>query len=159
MPARKKARRTAARNTRRRTARKTRRLVRRKMPETLRLRTAAPGFTVNDIDRSLAWYRDVLGFTVKDRWEEGGKLMGVELLAGGVTFYLSQDDWKKGRDRRKGEGFSIYCTTAQKVDDLAAAIKQRGGTLQQEPRDQPWGGRDFAVRDPDGFRITISSGG
>lgn len=157
MPARKRARRAAARKTRRRTARKTRRLVRRKTPETLRLRAAFPGFTVNDIDRSLAWYRDVLGFTVKDRWERDGKLMGVELVAGGVTFYLSQDDWKKGRDRKKGEGFSIYCTTAQTVDALASAIKERGGTLQQEPRDQPWGARDFAVTDPDGFRITISS--
>jgi lactoylglutathione lyase len=130
----------------------------RKKPETVRLRTAAPGFTVDDIDRSLAWYRDVLGFTVKDRWEQDGKLTGVELLAGSVSFYLSQDDWKKGRDRKKGEGFSIYCTTAQNVDELAAAIKARGGTLAEEPRDRAWGARDFSVRDPDGFKITISSG-
>jgi uncharacterized glyoxalase superfamily protein PhnB len=157
MPARSKARRTAARKTRRRAARKTRRLVQRKRPETLRLRTASPGFTANDLGRSLAWYRDVLGFTVKDRGEENGKLMWVELVAGGVTFYVSQDDWKKGRDRKKGEGFSLYCTTGQNVDDLAAAIKARGGALAQEPRDTPWGTRDFAVTDPDGFRITIGS--
>jgi uncharacterized glyoxalase superfamily protein PhnB len=157
MATRKRARRTAARKTRRRTARKTRRLVQRRKPETLRLKAASPGFTVDDIDRSLPWYRDVLGFTVKERFEKDGKLMGVELVAGSTTFYISQDDWKKGRDRKKGQGFSIYCTTGQNVDDLAAAIKARGGTLAQEPRDQPWGTRDFAVTDPDGFRITISS--
>jgi uncharacterized glyoxalase superfamily protein PhnB len=129
----------------------------RKQPETLRLRGAAPSFTVNDVEKSLAWYRDVLGFVVKDRWEHDGKLAGVELAAGGVTFMLGQDDWKKGKNRVKGEGFRIFCTTAQDVDELAERIKGRGGKLDQEPRDEPWGVRDFAVVDPDGFKITIST--
>lgn len=131
--------------------------VRRQQPESLRMRSAAPGFTVNDIEKSIAWYRDVLGFVVKERWEHEGKLAGVELLAGGVRFMLGQDDWEKGRGRVKGEGFRIYCTTVQDVDRVAAQIKARGGTLTQEPRDQPWGIRDFAVADPDGFKITIGA--
>ena len=35
----------------------------------LRLASAGPALTVNDIQKSLAWYRDVLGFTVGERWE------------------------------------------------------------------------------------------
>ena len=128
----------------------------RHQPETLRLRSAAAGFTVNDIEKSVAFYRDILGFIVKDRWEENGKLLGVEMVAGGVSFMLGQDDWKKGRDRVKGEGFRIYCTTGQHVDRLAEQIKERGGSLTQEPRTQPWGMRDFAIEDPDGFKITIA---
>ena len=54
----------------------------------------------------------------QDRWEHEGKLMGVEMRAGGVTFMLGQDDWKKGRDRVKGEGFRLYCQTAQDADRL-----------------------------------------
>ena len=129
----------------------------RQQPEALRLRGGTPGFTVNDIEKSLVWYRDVLGCRVKERWEQDGKLRGVEMQAGSLSFYLGQDDWKKGRDRKKGEGFRIYCTTAQDLDALAAAIKARGGTLEQEPRDPPWGTREFAVADPDGFKITIAS--
>ena len=129
----------------------------RRLPETLRLRDAAPSLTVNDIEKSLAWYRDVLGCLVKDRWERDGKLAGAEMRAGAVAFYIEQDDWKKGRDRRKGEGFSIYCTTAQDVDALAATIKARGGTLAEEPQSRPWGSRDFAIVDPDGFKIRIGS--
>jgi uncharacterized glyoxalase superfamily protein PhnB len=131
--------------------------VRRKEPETLRLRSASPGFTVGNIEKSLAWYRDVLGCMVGDRWERDGKLAGVEVVAGTVTFILGQDDWKKGRDRVKGQGLNIYCSTAQNVDGLAARIKALGGTLLQEPKDQPWGTRDFAVADPDGFKITIGA--
>jgi uncharacterized glyoxalase superfamily protein PhnB len=129
----------------------------RKAPETLRLRSAAPGFTVNDIEKSMAWYRDVLGCVVEERWEHEGKLAGVSMLAGTVSFMLSQDDWKKGRDRAKGEGVRIYCTTVQDVDRLARQVRERGGALTQEPRDQPWGMRDFALVDPDGYKITIGA--
>jgi uncharacterized glyoxalase superfamily protein PhnB len=129
----------------------------RRQPESLRLRSASPSFTVNDLQKSLAFYRDVLGFTEKERWERDGALHGVELVAGRVSVFLAQDDWQKGRDRAKGQGFRIYCDTAQDIDALARQIQERGGALAEEPKDQPWGGRDFAVVDPDGFKITISS--
>lgn len=132
--------------------------VARKQPETLRLSRAAMGFTVADIERSLAWYRDVLGCVVKDRWENEGRLMGAELVAGAVTFYLGQDDWKKGRDRQKGQGCRAYFTTGQNLDALAASIKAKGWPLEQEPTDQPWGWRDFSLADPDGFKLTIARG-
>jgi uncharacterized glyoxalase superfamily protein PhnB len=124
--------------------------------ENLRLTSAGPGLTVNDVEKSLAWYRDVLGFTVSERWESDGKLMGVELNAGSVMFMIGQDDWKKGRDRVKGVGVRLYCTTDQDIDRLAARIKANGGTLAQEPKDQPWGMRDLAIDDPDGYKITIA---
>jgi lactoylglutathione lyase len=125
--------------------------------EKVKLRAPTASFTVNDIEKSLAWYRDVLGFAVKQRWEEKGKLLGVAMMAGDVVFFLDQDDWKKGRDRVKGEGVRVYCSTDQNVDRLAERIKANGGTLIQEPHDQPWGQRDLAVADPDGFKITIGS--
>ncbi len=130
----------------------------RQQPESLRLRSAAPSFTVNDIHKSLAFYRDALGFTPSERWEENGALKGVELVAGSVRFWLGQDDWKKGRDRAKGQGFRMYCATSQDIDALAARAKAGGGTVVEEPKDQSWGGREFAVLDPDGFTITFASG-
>jgi len=127
----------------------------RAQPQGLTLGSVAPSFTVNDLQKSLFFYRDVLGLVVKDRWEHEGKLMGVEMGAGGVTFMLGQDDWKKGRDRVKGEGFRLFCATTQDVDRLAAQIKARGGTLAQEPKDESWGARTFSVEDPDGYKLTI----
>ena len=132
--------------------------VRRKHPETLRLRSVSVGLTVNDLQRSLAWYRDVMGFVVSDEWRVEGTLMGVEMRAGSVEVFLGQDDWKKGRDRVKGEGIRLYLRTVQDIDRLAALIKARGGMLAHDPRTQPWGERDFGVVDPDGFKITISAG-
>jgi len=129
----------------------------RRKPETLRLRVVTPSFTVNDIHRSLAWYQNVLGFVVEERWEQDGVLGGASLRAGNATLYLGQDDWKKGRDRKKGEGVRLFCSTAQDLDMLADGIKTRGGILDHDPMDQPWGTRDFGLTDPDGYRITIAS--
>lgn len=129
----------------------------RRIPETLRLRGIAPSLTVSDLDASLTWYRDVVGFTVGELWEDEGKVLGAELVAGSARLMIGQDDWAKGRDRKKGEGFRLYLTTSQDVDEIATAIKSRGGTLETEPEDMPWGARAFSVVDPDGFNITISS--
>jgi catechol 2,3-dioxygenase-like lactoylglutathione lyase family enzyme len=121
----------------------------------LRLRSVEPALTVDDIERSLRFYTDVLGFVVGERWEEGGQLRGVSLKAGACSLGLSQDDWSKGRDRKKGEGISLWCGTAQDIDALAARIKAAGARLAQEPSDSPEGGRMLAVDDPDGFRLRL----
>jgi uncharacterized glyoxalase superfamily protein PhnB len=113
-----------------------------------------PGFTVNDAEKSVAWYRDVLGFKVNERWEHEGKFLGAEMKSGAVTVNLGQDDWKMGRDRIKGQGTRLYIMTGPKIDQFADQIKARGGMLDQEPRDG-WGMRAFSLKDPDGYNLTF----
>lgn len=128
----------------------------RHQPETLRLRSLGVGMTVNDLAKSLEYYTRVLGFTAGEKWEADGKLMGMELKAGTSTIWINQDDFAKGRDRVKGAGVRIYCNTAQDIDTLAAQIKKRGGTLDHDPQER-YGGKDFGLTDPDGYRITFQS--
>jgi catechol 2,3-dioxygenase-like lactoylglutathione lyase family enzyme len=127
----------------------------RQQPESLRLRSIVPTFTVSDLERSLAWYRDGLGFFVSERWEEGGRLEGVMLKAGACHVGLSQDDFTKGRERTKGVGFRIWCETFQDVDALAARLKKFGGTITEEPGNR-WDTYSFTAQDPDGFKLTIA---
>ncbi|MGZ7032814.1 MAG: VOC family protein, partial [Thermoanaerobaculia bacterium] len=107
--------------------------------------------------KSLAWYQDVLGFAVDQKHEREGKLFGVSLKAGDVRLLINQDDGAKGFDRSKGEGFSLQIITDQNIDEIASRIKKHGGTLDMEPTDMPWGARAFRFRDPDGFKLVISS--
>lgn len=127
----------------------------RRQPETLRLREITPTFTATDLQRSIAFYRDVLGFVVGEEWRENGLLQGCEMRAGSVTLYLTQDDFAKGRDRDKGIGSRLRCTTVQDLDRFAAEVKARGGALDQEPQDMEWGERQFMITDPDGFKLTF----
>jgi uncharacterized glyoxalase superfamily protein PhnB len=130
---------------------------RRALPEAFRGRSLSASFTVKDLDASLAWYRNVLGFTVDRKHERDGVVRAVSLKAGNVRILLGQDDGAKGADRAKGEGFSLMITTAQNLDELAQAVKHRGGVLETEPTTTPWGARVFRIKDPDGFKLTISS--
>lgn len=114
--------------------------------------------TVGDLEASVAWYCDVLGFSLAKRFEREGKLFAARLKAGRVLILLGQDDGAKGSDRVKGDGFSLQFTTQQDIDDIAARVKEHGVALDTEPTDTPWGARIMRLRDPDGFRFTISSG-
>jgi len=127
------------------------------MTEPLRGIALSASLTVTDLQRSAAWYCDVLGFDVAQKYERDGALQAVSLQAGAVRVLLTRDDGAKGADRVKGAGFSLQITTAQDIDELAARIKAAGAVFATEPADTPWGVRMFRLRDPDGFLFTISS--
>ena len=126
-------------------------------PQSFRSRSLSASLTVKDVAKSLAWYRDVVGFTVDQQYERDGKVASVALKAGDTRILINQDDGAKGWDRVKGEGFSLMFTTVQDIDQIAKRIRDMGGTLDSEPADMPWGVRMFRLRDPDGFKLAISS--
>jgi uncharacterized glyoxalase superfamily protein PhnB len=135
------------------------------MPNDPKTETTAPpliaqdlgaSLTVADVRRSLAWYRDVLGFSLDREHERDGKLIAISLRAGEVRILLTQEDGAKGVDRVKGQGFSLQITTAQDIDAIASNAKRAGAALDSEPADA-WGVRVFRLRDPDGFRLVFSS--
>ena len=113
--------------------------------------------TVGQLERSAAWYCDALGFALDRRHERAGKLIAISLQAGAVEILLTQDDGAKGMDRSKGEGMSLQITTPQQAEEIATRLKAYGSTLDTEPTRMPWGVTVLRVRDPDGFRLTISS--
>ncbi len=114
----------------------------------------AAGFTANDAEASIKWYCDVLGFKVEERWENEGTFLGASVTHGAVTINIGQDDWKLGRDRKKGQGVRLFVTTADDVDSYAKGITSRGGTLDHAPKDD-WGFRAFSITDPDGYKLTF----
>jgi uncharacterized glyoxalase superfamily protein PhnB len=113
--------------------------------------------TVNDLQKSLAWYQNIMGFTIDQKHEFEGQLRAVSLKAGDVRLLINQDNGAMGWDRAKGLGFSLQLTTDQNVDDIAKRITDLGGKLASQPADMPWGARVFRVKDPDGFTLVITS--
>ena len=122
----------------------------------LQAKTMSPSLTVNDLQQSIKFFES-LGFSVDDRWEEQGQLVGVMLRAGDAHIGLSQDDWKKGRDRQKGVGMRLFIETKQDIDQVASRARKAGVKLDSEPHDTEWKTRAFEVTEPSGFKITIGS--
>ncbi len=75
-------------------------------PESFRARTLSASLTVKDLAKSLAWYHDVVGFSVEREHRREGTLRAISLSAGDVRILINLDDGAKGWDRAKGEGFS-----------------------------------------------------
>ena len=123
--------------------------------DVLDTRAVLISLTAKDLPQAIAWYRDVLGFTVDYQTERDGKPASAGIRSGCATIFLNQDDGGRGWERLKGEGFSIAFDTAQDVDVIAAAIKSRGGTLTMEPTDMPWGVRMIRLVVPNGYRLGI----
>ena len=119
-------------------------------------RSLEASLTVSDLSTSVAWYRDVVGFAVAREYRRDERLFAVAMRAGSVELLLVQDDGARGADRVRGEGFSLQITTAQDIDALAARVESCGGALETAPMTVA-GKRAFRLRDPDGFRFTISS--
>jgi catechol 2,3-dioxygenase-like lactoylglutathione lyase family enzyme len=126
-------------------------------PESFRAKALSLSLTVKELPKSLAWYRDVMGFTVDQQYEREGQLRAVALKAGEIRILLNQDDGKRGWDRTKGEGFSFQVTPEVLFVGLAALRPTAGGKLETEPADMPWGVRSFRMVDPDGYRFAVSS--
>ena len=124
--------------------------------EALLIGTVMPNLTVDDLQKSVKFYEG-LGFAVDERWEENGTLLGVTMRAGNFQIGLSQDDWKKGRDRKKGIGIRLMISTTQSLDEIATRAKNAGITLKSEPHDTEWKSRAFEVADPTGFLLTFYS--
>lgn len=120
-------------------------------------RPMSVSLTVKDLQTSLKWYHEAVGFSIDRKIERDGKLRGVALKAGEARITINQDDGAKGWDRIKGLGFSLQISTDQNVDEIAQRIKKSGGTLEAEPADMPWGVRMVRLHDPDGFKLSISA--
>lgn len=118
---------------------------------------------VHDPDLALSFYRDALGLELRNdvakgdfRWITVGAASqpGVAIV---LTNYLSgspADNDAVAALVAKGALNGVHFHT----DDLDASfekVRASGAEIAQEPTDQPWGTRDFAVRDPSGNLVRI----
>ena len=121
--------------------------------------------TVNDVDESLAFYRDALGLDVTSDVANGG-FRWVTLGSPdqpGLDIVLSEPH--AGRSQADGDTIQelllkgMMPNVVFSTDDLDATferLRASGAEVLQEPIEQPWGPRDAAFRDPSGNHIRIN---
>ncbi len=68
--------------------------------------------TVSDLQHSVKFYTEGLGFEIINKHERDGKLQYVAMKAGNGYIGVGQDDFAKGRDRAKGVGMRFWITTS-----------------------------------------------
>ena len=120
----------------------------------------------DDPEATLAFYRDTLGFEVRDdvgrgkmRWITVGPAdqPGTSILLAppaadpGIT-----DDERRTIVEMMAKGtYGWILLATRDVDGVFAQVQASGAEVVQEPTDQPYGVRDCAFRDPAGNRVRI----
>ena len=120
------------------------------------------GLFVQDMGRMIRFYRDVLGFEIR----EDEDTSNVYLVKDGTLFLLyGREDFEKMTHRRyeylKGlnghSEIALYVDTFQEVDDQFRRVVELGATPVLEPETEPWGQRTCYIADPEGNLMEIGS--
>ncbi len=114
---------------------------------------------VKDIERTVVFYRDVLGFRVPENLHQGYVSIhkGNTVIGLGEMGQLSEDHPLRATDEERiGLGVEIVL----EVDDIHEIYQQvvdKGYPIKSELTERPWGLVDFRVADPDGYYIRLTS--
>jgi uncharacterized glyoxalase superfamily protein PhnB len=115
-------------------------------PTTVSLLGGATVFVVEDVLRSVQHYCDVLGFHTEFTYGEPTFYAGVE--RDGVLIHLQTASETK---RQPGHGaLNVFVTD---VDALYHELQSKGARTVKEPKDYPYGMRDFDIHDLDGNQL------
>jgi catechol 2,3-dioxygenase-like lactoylglutathione lyase family enzyme len=105
---------------------------------------------VPDLARSVAYFRDALGFTVG--WED---VTGWRLLSRGQVNLMLGHCPDAMRPAQTGDHSYFAYLHVDDVDAVHAEFLRRGAIILSAPFDKPWGMREMAVATPDGHRMMI----
>ena len=121
--------------------------------------------TVNDVEESLAFYRDALGLPVRNdvasqgfRWVTLGSdsQPGLEIVLSEPHAGRSQSDGDALQELLTKGSLPFLVFRADDLDTTFEKVRASGAEVLQEPIDQPWGPRDCAFRDPSGNTVRIA---
>ncbi len=114
-----------------------------------RITSLAPQFLVDDLARSIAYYRK-LGFTFGEPWDGFYAIGQVD----GLELHLKEAP--KNADERRHRRANEHLDAAAGVDGIEAFHAQcvaNGATIIRPLAPTPWGTKDFYVEDPDGYVV------
>lgn len=123
------------------------------------LNKLTPNLIVADVGRSLAFYRDVLGFSVETTVPDAPPYVFAIMRSGAVEVFLNAPEpaiaeYPAFKDRPIGGTLTLFIDVTG-VREAHAAVKDRVKVVM--PLEKKWYGvTEFAFEDPDGYLITFA---
>jgi PhnB protein len=118
-----------------------------------------PLLHVADVDQTMTYYRDVLGFTLGHtvRDESGRPFHGDVAWNGAVLMFEPVDHLSDQARSVLGGGVVLYFLDNETdIDVYYETIRRNGATIVNEIQDQFWGDRTFSITDPDGYTLSFA---
>jgi uncharacterized glyoxalase superfamily protein PhnB len=126
-----------------------------------------PDIRVKNVGRSAEWYQRMLGLKIEMAMPDKKKPTFARLTNGEVAFMISDgSDPFTGKRAPKAVTEAVSARKAQRVvsfyfriedgiDALYRSVKRKGAKISMELTDQQYGMREFAMKDPDGFVVSV----
>jgi len=116
-----------------------------------------PILTVNDVDESVAFYKDKLGFNHDMTMApEDKSIFAIVRMGELAVFGLGTDAAAPKPPFAPGVQFMIYLPDGMSIDSYYADLKAKGVKLDDEVTDTYWGDRAFSLHDIDGYWLTFT---
>lgn len=116
-----------------------------------------PVLAVPDIHETLAYYRDCLGFHVD--FVHGDPPLHARVCAdpsySSPTVHIRFEPLEEGQ--RLDPSVYLFLHVGEDLDALFERYRERGVMVFREPTDQPWGLRQFIIRDCNGYLLSFSA--
>ncbi len=114
---------------------------------------------VQDLDRSIRFYRDGLGLPLMEGYE--GQIAFFELSGTRLALYPRESLAADANQLPEGEGFqgitiAHNVRSREEVDRLISTASSAGAQVVKEAQDADWGGYSSYFKDPDGFLWEIA---
>ena len=120
----------------------------------MRLQNMVPVLDVQDVDESIRFYSEALGFSVHDKVAWGGRTEWALLRSGQVQLMLCASQGMDDKGPAQSDGvFFVYLDS---IEALNVYLGAKGYETSSQARDLGVGGRDFYLRDPDGYVLWFS---
>jgi len=117
------------------------------------MEVAIPHLRILDYDKAVAFYVGALGFEIDFEWRhEPGFPVYMGIRRGTLLAHLSEYD----ASGPPGQGRGMTLSVAD-VETWYQALQEKGVSFEREIQTQPWGMRDFIVRDPFDNTIVVMS--
>jgi predicted enzyme related to lactoylglutathione lyase len=121
---------------------------------------------LDDPEAALAFYRDTLGFEVRNdvgykgmRWITVGPVgqpdTSIVLYPPAATPGLTDDERRTIREMMAKGTYATVLLATKNLDDTFEKVQARDAEIVQEPTEQPYGVRDCAFRDPAGNMVRV----
>ena len=117
----------------------------------------SPLLAVRNMKETIEFYKNTLGFKIGMVFPDADNPEYADLSKDGmVLMFIPAKDHGIGSEEKLGIGVYLYMEIDGDIDKYYAELKSKGVKIAADIKDEPFGVRDFSIKDVDGYQLTFN---
>ena len=117
----------------------------------------SPTLAVRDMKKTIDFYKNSLGFRIGMLFPDADNPEYADLSKDGmILMFIPAANLGIGNDEKLGTGVNLYLEIDGDIDEYYAELKEKGVEIAVDIKDEPFGIRDFTIKDIDGYQLTFN---